>query len=245
MKGMYRRLYITFCFDFYSDDFFLVRTYAAILYQYSLHPINNNHAEKAQQVLKRMQKIHQDNPNTDVAKPKTLHYNTVITAWSKSLDVDNDYNITAVIQAETLLNEMKQIYQESGDGDIKPDVISYASVINAYCKFAKNKEVNIIDKVENLLEELESSLSGSHLEQSNEIYSYNDDNNNAKVVPVNTILYNNILNAYAKTRGLKSAEKADALLKRMEAFRANDVNKTHFYNLAPDAISYTSTINAW
>ena len=110
-------------------------------------------AVKAQQLLTNMRRMHQE--GNSMSQPDTitvcfllgccycanddslslteqiftsiLQYNVVINAWAKSGSKG------AAAEAEKLLSEMHRLH-EQGDPNVKPNVVTYGAVIDAYAK---------------------------------------------------------------------------------------------------------------
>lgn len=76
-------------------------------------------ADKAEALLRTML----DNDGSSAPKPNTRSFNSVMNAWAKSKHIDNALN------AELILDLMEKRY-EQGDGNVRPDVHSFCTVIN-------------------------------------------------------------------------------------------------------------------
>ncbi len=102
---------------------------------------NSTAIEKAEDNIKRLQKLYETDGNPDY-KPKILNYNMIVRAYGKSNLPD------APEQALRVLNELKEMYEETGDEEIRPTTITYTECIDAY---AKSKRKNSAQKAEELL----------------------------------------------------------------------------------------------
>jgi pentatricopeptide repeat protein len=101
-------------------------TYNTLLAAWS----NCGHASAAQQTEKIVAEMKkQEGQSKDAPSPNTISYNTILNAWSKS-DLPG-----AAQRAQKVLEFMLK----SNNEDIRPDIYSFTSVINAY---AKSKEAN-------------------------------------------------------------------------------------------------------
>ena len=101
-------------------------------------------------------------------------YTTVIDAWSRS----HPYNDESGERAYALLHEMEELYETTGDASIRPNCISYSTVINAY---ALSKDPNKALKAWNILQRMRK---------------LNDSGENVSAKP-SLITYNSVLNACA------------------------------------------------
>lgn len=63
-----------------------------------------------------------------VVRPNILSYNTVINSWAKSMHSDS------AIRAQKLLTRMITTYKTEAFSTMKPDVVSFSSVLNALAK---------------------------------------------------------------------------------------------------------------
>ena len=74
--------------------------------------------------------------------PDNVSYNTIIRANGANAE-----------RAEAILDTMMDLYKSTGDPKIKPDLISYSSVLNAYAKAASN-DPNASSKSEEILNKM-------------------------------------------------------------------------------------------
>lgn len=61
-------------------------------------------------------------------RPNLLSYNTVINSWAKSSNPDS------AVRAESLLTRILKKYRSEAFSTIKPDVVTFSSVLNALAK---------------------------------------------------------------------------------------------------------------
>ena len=172
-------------------------------------------AVKAQDLLMRMQRMHQE--GNVLAKADTITYNCVINCWAKS-----SRGGEAASEAEKLLNKMHQLY-EMGDHDVKPNVVTYGAVIDA---FAKSGQRGAASKADALLANM------IRLHQS-------DPATHADLMP-NTYVFNTVINCWSKSKERDAASKAEEMLVAMGRLHASGMT-----SLKPDAFTYTAVIDAW
>jgi pentatricopeptide repeat protein len=144
-------------------------------------------------------------------KPDAHNFSTVLSAWS------NHRSPTAPQRAQDVLKRMWDLY-EKGQLDSKPAVVSYGCVIHCWVQSTKP---NAPEMAEALLRELQSiSQQPEH-----------------KDLKPNAVIYNSVLNAYAK-RG--QAKKAEALLQEMydDYYHGNE-------SARPNLRAFAVVLNAW
>jgi hypothetical protein len=168
---------------------------------------DNSALKKAEDMMERWWHLFDKSGRQEMYRPSVQAYNLWLHAWAKSGRPD------AGIQAERILQqEMKP--------HVLPDSISYATVMDAYARQSKH-DPSAAEQAERVLFELmEQSelLSGAQL----------------KVTPVT---YDTVLNAWARQGTWEGAERAEQILKRLEAVGRQDIR--------PTAHSYATVINAW
>ena len=118
-------------------------------------------------------------------------------------------------KADELLAFVEQAYAK--DPALSPDIKSYAMVVDAYAKVGEP------ESAEAVLMRLEKVWKSG----------------NEKVKP-NTILYNAVLDAWAKSGRREAPKRAEAILHHME-----QLNQQGNEDVRPDTVSYSAVINAW
>ena len=200
-------------------------------------------AERAQQLLDHMEQLWAaGHSNVD---PDVYSYTTVIQAWARCGQANkartiltrmtdrglepNKYTYTAVLsslaksgdpnQAETILNEMMEAY-EDGFFDLKPDTISFSAVIDGWAKLSH------VDKPEAAIRALALLRRMKELE--------------SKGMGPNARTYTSVFTALAKSGTWEACEKAQDLLKEMEA----EYKKGRHW-LKPTVIQYNAVLLAF
>jgi len=166
-------------------------------------------AQRAEYCLLKMQESYR-NGNVD-AKPHRINFNAVIHAWANSREPDGPE------RSEAILARMEELYRTERDEDVKPNVQSYNSVVDAYAKSGKADAAQTV------------------LEHMNELHTAG----NGDVKP-NARSFNSVLNAYARSKEDGSPQKAQELLQEMERlYQAGNVD------VQPDVHSFCTVINAY
>ena len=98
-----------------------------------------NAGERAETLFRKME-----------VRPNARSYTAVCDAWSKSRNDVGDGS-TAADRAHALLDEMKYLYQKTGDETLRPSCHIFSTVINAY---AVSKDPFKAQKAYNLLQEM-------------------------------------------------------------------------------------------
>jgi len=146
-------------------------------------------AERAQQLLDRMEGLYRD--GDDNVKPTTVVYNSVMAAWAKSGEAGS------AERAEDLLARMQQMAKTSGDASVRADTISFNSAIDAW---ARAEEYGSAERAENLLNSMERQYIGGDEAVKPDIRSFNS-----------------CINAWSRTGGPGAGLRAEQLLDRIEA----------------------------
>lgn len=178
---------------------------------------------------------------------QAMTYNTVMGALVKS----NEPN--AVRKVEEMFQDMERMYQE-GNKSVRPTESTFNILLNAY---AKSKDPRDAAKAEQLLNRMiESSENDNNNAAGPSVqtfatvldgYARNGQADAAeslfnKMNPehVNTVSYNTVLNALARSRDKDAPYRAEALLNRMQK-EYEEGNE----NVRPNSISFSSLLNTW
>jgi len=146
-------------------------------------------------------------------QPDAISFSIVMDAWCKS------ENIGSADRCYQILQHMKEFYRSGKNEEIKPNAISYGTVIAAFAKSGRAKEAQTI--LQELLDEF-------------------DRTKDADLLP-NRFHFSSLIDAWAKSCEKGAAQKAEALLEAMHTMATATNNR----NLFPSVISYTSVLHAW
>ncbi|KAL7458559.1 hypothetical protein ACHAWC_010920 [Mediolabrus comicus] len=104
-------------------------TFGAIINAYA-NSLEAGSSDKAAQLLMHMESLYQ--LGFENAKPTTFVYNACMNAFAKDPLICVRGGFSRAEKAEQLLDSMEKRYNEEKDWRIKPDIISYSTVINAH-----------------------------------------------------------------------------------------------------------------
>jgi len=186
--------------------------------------------ERAEDVIDRILESHeQSNENNGgtssssaaVVTPSAQMFNAIIAAYA------NIGTTEAAERATSILERME--YMKEFGGLVKPSVHSYSITISAWAKCeSETAAVN----AENILNRL--------FEDYDEVLQSEDQGNYARELKPNNIVFNSVIDAWARSGSPDAGEKAEALLRRMEVLSRMDE-----YDVRPDTISFNTCIKAF
>jgi len=165
--------------------------------------------------------------------PDQFTYSTAISAWARSSVQSNS---TSAKKAEQLLEQMEE-YRMKGYTHLAPTTYCVNAVLNAWSKIASNNKVNgAAYRAEKILKRMEQLYETGERDE---------------LCP-NTISYNTVISAYARSGEMGSERRAERILRRMHKLSqqkdnsdGNNENDQQQYSCKPDLISYNTVINAW
>lgn len=119
-------------------------------------------AERAELWLQHMKELYVSTSNIKI-QPDACSFNSVIHAHSNSNNLNNNSSPTqGAKRAEQLLSEMISLHRSGKYENVKPDVVSYSAVVNAYARAAKagrgseqcaDRAMEILDKMVEVYED--------------------------------------------------------------------------------------------
>jgi hypothetical protein len=171
---------------------------------------------KAERMLKQMERRYQLKGYDADIKPDTATMNAVVKVWGKC------GHPKAAVKSEELLNNMLKQYEEEGNVDVKPDEITFNSVIH---NVATSSDVDSPQRAKNILEKMQYCHERGIIDAKPGIISYNS-----------------LLNSFAKSTAPGSAQRAQDLLDNLE--KSFDEGN-HGFCIEPDVYSYNTVISAW
>jgi len=122
---------------------------------------------------------------------------------------------------------MEKLYYEQGNEEVKPDVDSYTSLIEAYASSSNHRtKTDTASKAQDILSKMER------------LYEETGD----EYVRPNRISYASVINALSKQGDFISAQKAQDILEKMEEIGQHSDDDD---SVRPDIVCYTSVIDAW
>jgi len=160
---------------------------------------------RAENLLDEMERL---SISAEGPQPDTISYNSVIKAWARSGDK------ASAQKALAILVRMGQKWKESKNIYCKPSRISFNTVMNAHCKNPCKDSGKEAEKILRIMIDLEKA--GMH-----------------NVEP-NQRSYSILIEAYAQTKSVEGATRAEQLLDEMTK-----------NNITPDKFTLTSVMKAW
>lgn len=156
--------------------------------------------------------------------PDTISYNSVLFCLARNPGKGS------AKEAMELFHRMKTRYESTNDKHIRPDEVTYGSVLNALAQAGMAKEAeNILDALE---DEYNDYVDRSGLVNTEKL------EDNGIVVPTLTI-YNSVLNAWANSFELNAPRRAESLLERMKSLSSTGKNPS----AEPDTVSLSTVIS--
>jgi pentatricopeptide repeat protein len=152
----------------------------------------------------------------DTVRPNTWTFNMVISAWSRSGEVE------IVERAEELVEQLEAYHEESGHSDkTRPNCNTYNCLIACYGRSKLPSKAtrahDVLRKMQKLAETGDPSIRPD------------------------TVTYNSVMNAYAKTRKQSAPHKVEELLREM-----GDIYKeTGDRRTKPNTRSFNTCLDAW
>ncbi len=135
----------------------------------------------------------QQSQQQPLVQPNARTYTTVMDAWSRS-KISGDRNKSSAQRAHALLREMEDLYQQTQDDSIRPNCVSYSTVIHGYALASQREEPYKAYKAWQLLQEMIAmSSSPSSSETLTPHASFNPS------AQPSLVTYNNVLNACASS----------------------------------------------
>ena len=192
----------------------------------------------------------------ELEEPDIFTYNGVINCWSKSNRPEAPHHAHVILQ--TMISKFK----ENGNINIRPNVITYSSVIDAYARQGD------IDGARNVFEIMENDFDSGNIDAKPNIFTYNiliracfkSDNPNAPeeaesllmetielhstgklVEGPDVISYRTVIDCWSKSSKPKAPIRALNILVTMIKKSKQDNNK----NIRPDAVTYSAVMSAF
>jgi pentatricopeptide repeat protein len=191
---------------------------------------------------------------TGSVRPNEASYHVVIEGHSRQ------GGAKGAKDADRLLNQMKRLSAQPGRIDVRPNVVAYAAVMDAW---GKSEETGALDRVESLFEEMcqigrpnsyvfgtyQSALHRSRLPDApkrveavlNRMQQEYDQGMNPSGRP-NSINFSLAINSWAGSELEGAPERAEAILDRLEQLHKHS---TKYKHLKPTAGCYKGAIQAW
>ena len=151
----------------------------------------NDKSDTAERVLGLLKLV--EDSESEKIKPNKIMYNVVIDCLAKNQGQVRG----AVAKMKELFQSMEQAYAETGDDHIKPDIVTFGSLLYG---LSQSKDGDAAIKAESMLEHLEG------------VYARGDQ----RMKP-NSFVFNAVIATFARSSDKGSADKAERLLMDMES----------------------------
>ena len=191
-----------------------------------------NGSKRAQLLLQEMEEAYKSGKN-DFVKPNVISYTSCLLAFARTNTVEG------AKAANELFDSMKEKYQENKDGDYKVNMISYFAVIDGWArcnsKDAGQNALHLLNELETLFRKGEKDLKpdvrvyarvitalmksadfddAENILRRMEQYANTGDEKFAFAKP-NVVIYNTLINEYARRR---QSKKAMSILNQMDRY---------------------------
>jgi pentatricopeptide repeat protein len=191
------------------------RTYAAVMLTWTrTNERNEVIAINVQRLLDKFERLFKDGVTT--ITPNVFCYTICMQAWGKCHRPE---------KSDFLLSKMRQIYRDTRNESIRPNPISYATVINAY---GWSREKGAAFKAQRIMDTIMIKTDDQP-----------DDGNKIDCKPT-TIVFNSLLNAYSHSGEWNSGRLAEKVL-----FQMKYLVDLGYLQSAPDIITYNTVIAAY
>ena len=159
------------------------------------------------------------------AKPNTITYNGVLFCLAR------DQGKGRAKVAQEMLQRMKERYQRTMDESIRPDDVTYGTVLHALAQAGMALEA------ESILDSLEDDYN-AFIDQSSKADQLGIIPESDSVILPGLTIYNSVLNAWANSFQRNAAERSESLLNRMKVLHQTGRNCT----VDPDMISLSTVM---
>ena len=163
--------------------------------------------EEARTLLEEMLEI--SNNGQPQCRPDTITYNTLISAYANAIHMSTSSNdkITHAKAAIDILHDMLDLYNETKSPDIKPDVISFSTVIAA-CANAATVSESFAQNAEDILDQMIEMYHASLAENGG-------DGEWLTIMPTH-ICYSSVINAWSNSGASNAVDRATRIFEEMQ-----------------------------
>lgn len=161
-------------------------------------------------------------------KPNTITYNSVLFCLAR------DQGSGRAKAAQEMLKRMKERYQQTHDESIRPDEVTYGTVLHALA------QAGLAYEAEAILDSLEDDYN-AFIDQ---IDRESESSSSQQIIAADSVtvpsltIYNSVLNAWANSYQRNAAERSESLLERMKVLCRTGRNT----NVDPDMISMSTVM---
>lgn len=187
------------------------KTWGGVMLAWATSGVSNA-AQNAEKVLENMEEAYRSGKST--VRPNTICMTTVMRAWSNSRHDD------ALDRADAILKRMEDDFEKTGDESVKPNAISYVTLIDA---FVRRDPVGAAARAQTTVDRM--------------IRLYAKGMGHARP---SRIVFNTLVNCWSRSNDPDAGLKAEKILQWMESqYEAGDDY------VKPDEITFCNVLNAW
>jgi len=179
----------------------------------------------------------QRDPSGVLIQPDTSIYNALLNCWAKD-------GRPATRKAESVLERMEQAYRIDGNDSLRPNVVTYTTVIDILSKspnpnLAAERALQMLDSMEDAYLTTTNDDTTDTTTPTNPTTSPPTPNRSHHAIRPNVYTYTAVISCYARSRLEDKAVHALALVRRMEErFRGGNEGAR------PNAVAYNNVLNA-
>lgn len=166
-------------------------------------------AESTSALLEQLCSLYESSGRKPDLCPNTAVFNCVLRAWSRSKSKE------APIRIETILKQMVELAENTGNNNLYPDLVSYNSALNSLTGLDSKMALSKAEQIFNIMEKTPG-------------------------MAPDLVSYNNLMHLLVRSNSKDSAEKTEGILRSIW----NDYNSGRI-GFMPDATSYNICIDAW
>lgn len=212
---------------------------------------NNNYAERAEEVLRHMQKLCDDPSGFLSEPPNVISYNLVIDAWTKRAGYHESISFRSSKRKETAIDAARRAhgwFEQMKNAGIPPNTITYNTVITAYSRagFPQESEKLLQEMISEYQNNQHSSGNGNannnlsptshHSQESSDVGLFDNKYALMTTTKPDVRSFTSVLAGWARVGTLEAAERADELLRVMQLPEVD---------IEPNVETYGSCIHCW
>jgi pentatricopeptide repeat domain (PPR motif) len=148
-------------------------------------------------------------------RPDTITYNTLLSAHGNAISLYQNGRTKHAEKAMDILENMLQVYNDTGSIDTKPDVISYSTVIAA-CANAATSSPTFAQMAEDILNQMKEMYNSSLVE--------NGGNGEWLGLRPNHVCYSSVIHAWSNSGVADAARRASLLFAEMQSQGDADIS---------------------
>jgi pentatricopeptide repeat protein len=207
-------------------------------HSYNIHPYVNSIKYNCKTTAIVYRRWQSSSSSSSSSSSESHTYHAILHALSKSTNTrrkGGESSSILLIQAEQLLAEMEQRYKKEDRPDLKPNIITYNTVLNA---IAKSGEVDAPQRAERFLQTMLENYY-YYLQTTTNIDK--KDLDDGVIIKPDKISFTTVMDAWANSGDKRAPVRCEQILRKMEHLH-------HFWgddDLQPDVHTFNTVIKAW